>query len=42
VAPEPETFETVLDPEAERELDGLNIEDSVIRELALSLQPQGR
>jgi CYTH domain-containing protein len=38
----PETFETVLDPEAERELDGLNIEDSVIRELALSLQPQGR
>jgi CYTH domain-containing protein len=42
VAPEPETFETVLDPEAERELDGLNIEDSVIRELARSLQPQGR
>jgi CYTH domain-containing protein len=38
----PETFETVLDPEAERELDGLNIEDSVIRELARSLQPQGR
>jgi CYTH domain-containing protein len=38
----PETFETVLDPEAERELDGLNIEDRVIRELALSLQPQGR
>jgi CYTH domain-containing protein len=37
----PETFETVLDPEAERELDGLNIEDSVIRELARSLQPQG-
>jgi len=37
-----ETFETVLDPEAERELDGLNIEDSVIRELARSLQPQGR
>jgi hypothetical protein len=31
-----------LDPEAERELDGLNIEDSVIRELARSLQPQGR
>jgi nitrous oxide reductase accessory protein NosL len=38
----PEAFETVLDPEAERELDGLNIEDSVIRELARSLQPQGR
>jgi CYTH domain-containing protein len=38
----PETFETVLDPGAERELDGLNIEDSVIRELARSLQPQGR
>jgi len=38
----PETFETVVDPEAERELDGLNIEDSVIRELARSLQPQGR
>jgi CYTH domain-containing protein len=38
----PETFETVLDPEAERELDGLNIEDSVIRELARSLKPQGR
>jgi CYTH domain-containing protein len=38
----PETFETVLDPEAERELDGLNIEDSVIRELARSLQPLGR
>lgn len=42
VSREPETFETVLDPEAERELDGLNIEDSVIRELARSLQPQGR
>jgi CYTH domain-containing protein len=42
VAPEPETCETVLDPEAERELDGLKIEDSVIRELARSLQPQGR
>ena len=38
----PETFETVLDPEAERERNGLNIEDSVIRELARSLQPQGR
>jgi CYTH domain-containing protein len=38
----PETFETILDPEAERELDGLKIEDSVIRELARSLQPQGR
>ncbi|MPR06257.1 hypothetical protein [Microvirga tunisiensis] len=42
VAPEPETSETVLDPDAERELDGLKIEDSVIRELARSLQPQGR
>lgn len=42
VAPEPETSEPILDPEAERELDGLNIEDSVIRELARSLQPQGR
>jgi CYTH domain-containing protein len=41
-APEPETSEPILDPEAERELDGLNIEDSVIRELARSLQPQGR
>jgi CYTH domain-containing protein len=38
----PETFETILGPEAERELDGLKIEDSVIRELARSLQPQGR
>jgi CYTH domain-containing protein len=38
----PETPEAALDPEAERELDGLNIEDSVIRELARSLQPQGR
>jgi CYTH domain-containing protein len=42
VAPEPETSEPILDPEAEQELDGLNIEDSVIRELARSLQPQGR
>ncbi|MBO1909465.1 hypothetical protein J4G37_32145 [Microvirga sp. 3-52] len=42
VAPEPETSEPILNPEAERELDGLNIEDSVIRELARSLQPQGR
>ena len=42
VAPEPETCEPILDPEAERELDGLKIEDSVIRELARSLQPQGR
>jgi CYTH domain-containing protein len=42
VAPEPETSEPILDPEAERELDGLNIEDGVIRELARSLQPQGR
>jgi CYTH domain-containing protein len=38
----PETSEPALDPEAEQELDGLNIEDSVIRELARSLQPQRR
>ncbi|QRM35489.1 hypothetical protein [Microvirga sp. VF16] len=38
----PETFEPALDPEAEQEFDRLNIEDSVIRELARSLQPQGR
>jgi CYTH domain-containing protein len=38
----PETLGTALDPEAEQELDRLNIEDSVIRELARSLQPQGR
>ncbi|WP_262272892.1 hypothetical protein [Microvirga yunnanensis] len=42
VARVPEAFETVLDPKAEREPDGLNIEDSAIRELAGSLQPQGR
>jgi CYTH domain-containing protein len=42
VARAPEVSEPILDPDAERELDGLNIEDSVIRELALSLQPQGR
>ena len=41
VARAPEVSEPVLDPKAERELDGLNIEDSVIRELARSLQPQG-
>jgi CYTH domain-containing protein len=34
--------EVPFDAEAEQELDGLNIEDSVIRELARSLQPQGR
>ena len=38
----PEVSEPILDPAAEQELDGLNIEDSVIRELARSLQPQGR
>ncbi|QRM33508.1 hypothetical protein [Microvirga sp. VF16] len=38
----PETSEAALDPEAEQELGRLNIEDSVIRELARSLQPQGR
>jgi CYTH domain-containing protein len=35
-------LESAFDPEAEQELDRLNIEDSVIRELARSLQPQGR
>jgi LDH2 family malate/lactate/ureidoglycolate dehydrogenase len=34
--------EPVFNTEDEQELDGLNIEDSVIRELARSLQPQGR
>ena len=34
--------EAPFDAEAEQELDRLNIEDSVIRELARSLQPQGR
>ena len=34
--------EAPFDAEAEQELDGLTIEDSVIRELARSLQPQGR
>jgi CYTH domain-containing protein len=38
----PEASEPALDPEAEEEFDRLNIEDSVIRELARSLQPQGR
>jgi CYTH domain-containing protein len=38
----PETSEPALDPEAEQDLDRLNIEDSVIRELAHSLQPQAR
>jgi hypothetical protein len=33
---------TPVDAEAEQELDGLNIKDSVIRELARSLQPPGR
>jgi CYTH domain-containing protein len=42
VARAPETSEPTLNPEAEQELDRLNIEDSVIRELARSLQPQGR
>ena len=42
VARTPETSEPALDPEAEQELDRLNIEDSVIRQLARSLQPQGR
>ncbi|MBQ0821262.1 hypothetical protein KBI52_13740 [Microvirga sp. HBU67558] len=38
----PAASEPVLDPAAEQEFDRLNIEDSVIRELARSLQPQGR
>jgi CYTH domain-containing protein len=38
----PEASEPTLDPEAEQEFDRLNIEDSVIRDLARSLQPQGR
>ena len=38
----PEPSEPAVDTEAEQELDRLNIEDSVIRELARSLQPQGR
>jgi hypothetical protein len=42
VAHTPETSEPTSNPEAEQELDRLNIEDSVIRELARSLQPQGR
>jgi CYTH domain-containing protein len=42
VARAPEVSEPAFDREAERELDGLNVEDSVIRELARSLQPQGR
>jgi CYTH domain-containing protein len=42
VARASETMEPALDPESEQELDRLNIEDSVIRELARSLQPQGR
>jgi CYTH domain-containing protein len=37
-----EASEPALDPEAEQEFDRLNIEDSVIRDLARSLQPQGR
>jgi CYTH domain-containing protein len=42
VARASETMEPALDPEAEQELDRLNIEDSMIWELARSLQPQGR
>ena len=34
--------EAPFDAEDDRELDGLTIEDSVIRDLARSLQPQGR
>jgi CYTH domain-containing protein len=41
-APAPAPAEVPFDAEHERELDGLNIEDSVIRDLARSLQPQGR
>jgi CYTH domain-containing protein len=42
VARAPEPSEPAVDTETEQELDRLNIEDSVIRELARSLQPQGR
>ena len=38
----PAPSEPGFDAEAEQELDRLTIEDSVIRELARSLQPQGR
>lgn len=38
----PEASEPILNPEAERDFDRLNIEDSVIRDLARALQPQGR
>jgi CYTH domain-containing protein len=38
----PEASEPALDPETEKEFDRLDIEDSVIRDLARSLQPQGR
>lgn len=41
VARAPEALEQTLDPEAERDVDRLHIEDSVIRDLARSLQPQG-
>jgi hypothetical protein len=37
-----EACEPAFTSETEQDLDGLNIEDSVIRELARSLQPQGR
>ena len=38
----PAPSEAPFDAEADQELDGLTIEDSVIRDLARSLQPQGR
>jgi CYTH domain-containing protein len=38
----PEALEPASDPETEKEFDRLNIEDSVIRELARPLQPQER
>ena len=38
----PAPSEAPFDAEDEQELDGLTIEDSVIRDLARSLQPQGR
>jgi CYTH domain-containing protein len=38
----PASSEAAFDTEDEHEVDGLTIEDSVIRDLARSLQPQGR
>ena len=38
----PRAFRATLDAETEQDLDRLAIEDSVIRDLARSLQPQRR